>query len=391
MRVGFDVSVIRHGMTNGTAVYAYNLAAALLRLEDAPELRLFFGARASAAAEAALARLEAAGATVVRGGAPWRWSPDGAWWLPLRPRMRRFLDALDVFHAGEFFLPAAVGCACVATVHDLTTLLFPEQHALMNRRLHARRLRWIERRADRVIAVSDHTRDDLLRLTGLDPGRVERVYEARASRPAGDPNDDRAILRTLGLEGRRYVLAVGTIEPRKNHARLIGAFERIERADDMLLVLVGGWGWRCAPVRRAIQRSSARDRIRVLGSVPGETLGALYRGAAVFAFPSLYEGFGLPVLEAMAAGAPVLTSNTSSLAEIAGDAALLIDPLSVESIAAGLERLMGPDSPALELAARGVARERRFTWRQTAERTLDVYRLAAGAADPKKFAVGGGR
>jgi glycosyltransferase involved in cell wall biosynthesis len=376
-----DVSVLRHGVTSGTAVYAWHLADALLRLRDELELTVFFGARRSPAADAALGRLADAGARVVTGPAPWRWSPDGGWWLPVRAPLATLLRDADVFHAGEFFFPAAPDCAVVATVHDLTTELFPHYHMRWNRWLHARRMRWIERRADRVITVSEHTRADLLRLTGIPAGRVDCVYEARGHAAGAGTGDaaaaDGAVLRAARGVTARYVLAVGTLEPRKNYGALIEAFASLPAAcDDVRLVIAGGRGWHTGPIDRALETSPARHRIDVLGVVTSAELNALYEGATVFAFPSLYEGFGLPLLEAMAAGTPVITANSSSLVEVSGDAALHVSPHSVAEIRDGLNTLLGDAELRALLVRRGRDRERQFTWDRTARQTADSYRRA---------------
>lgn len=382
MRIGMDVSAVRHGLTNGVAVYTARLAGALLSLPEPPELVVWFCARETAAAESVLEDLAVRGADVVRGPAPWRWSPDGGWWIPVRPPMDPLLAGVDVFHIGEFHLPAAPRAGTppfVATVHDVTTMTHPRHHTLLNRWVHRRRLGWIRRHAARAIAVSESTARDLGANVGVDPDRVAVVHEARghaADTPAAMISDPAAVRVRYGV-GPRYILSVGAQEPRKNHARLVRAFETLGD-DETELVLAGAPGWRSGDIELAIDRSPARDRIRRLGTVPTHDLTALYRGATVFAYPSLYEGFGLPVLEAMAAGTPVLTSDVSSLPEVAGDAALLVDPGSVNAIREGLARLLAHPAMRARLADAGRERERSFTWRRAAEETMAVYRGALG-------------
>lgn len=381
VRVLFDISAVRHGIRNGTAIYAYRLARSLLMLRDGTDLVLYFGARRSLESEEVLDELTALGARVVHGAVPWNWSPDGAWWLPVRPPLQRILGGVDVFHIGEFHLPGKTAVPTVATVHDLTTILLPEQHTLLNRLVHQRRLRWIERRADQVISISECTRRDLLKRYRIDPARVHVVHHARAQggeeiRVNGGLIG--AVRNRFGIGERPYILIVGTIEPRKNHLRLVHAFESMpERFGNVRLVIAGGRGWRAEPILEGIESSPARERIHLVGSVSSEELMALYAGAKIFAFPSNYEGFGLPLLEAMAAGVPVLTSNVSSLPEVAGDAAHFVDPDSVDSIRSGLEVLLADAGLREQLIARGRAREREFTWRRTAEATRDVYLRAS--------------
>lgn len=386
MRVGMDLSIVRHGVTSGTAVYAYHLAEGMLRLDDAPELVLYCGARCSPAGHEALARLERLGARLVFGPAPWRWSPDAAWWLPVRAPTGSLLRDVDVFHVGEFYFPPPGAVPYVATIHDVTPQLSPEHHMRLNRRLHEHRLRWVERHANRIIVVSESTRRDLLRVSRISPEVVDLVYEARGHAGAGGSNDivsdPAVVLARYGLDRLPYVLMVGTLEPRKNHVRVIQAFGMLaDRFPDLRLVLVGGWGWKCGPIRQAIESARVRDRIHVLGAVPAGDLTALYAGARVFAFPSLYEGFGIPLLEAMAAGVPILTSNISSMPEVAGDAALLVDPTSVEAIATGLERLHVDDVLRRRLARLGRERERGFTWARAAQETIATYRRALGVRE----------
>jgi alpha-1,3-rhamnosyl/mannosyltransferase len=386
MRVLIDLSSIRKGINNGTAAYVYHLAEALLRLEGSPELIVYFGARRSEEASAALATLEHLGAAVVTGPAPWRWSPDGGWWLPTPRSLQRLLRTVDVFHVGEFFFPPPTQTIVVATVHDLTNFSHPEHHIRLNRWLHGKRLRWIERNADRIIASSESTRADLLRYTGISADRVECVHLAHAHGERADAGTIASSLARLGLAGKRYILSVGTLEPRKNHQRLIDAFAGMPtRSEETHLVLAGGPGWKMSEIHQALADSPVRDRIHTPGRVSATDLQALYSGATVFAFPSLYEGFGIPLLEAMAAGTPILTSNISSMPEVAGDAALMVDPTSVTAIRAGLERLLTDAQLRADLSERGRVREREFNWARTAQMTLESYRgaIAGRAFEPR--------
>lgn len=376
MRIGFDLSAIRHGLTNGVAVYTANLARELTRLDV--ELVGWYSARSSPAAEAFLDELTALGADIVRVPPPWCWFPDGAWWLPAHPPAHRLFARVDVWHLGEFFLPRPAAIPVVATVHDVTTLTHPRHHLVVNRVVHRRRLRWIKRHVSRIIAVSRSTKRDLVDTLGIDADRISVVYEARGHPDPSERRDFEALRRCYGIPAR-YILSVGTLEPRKNQKRLIRAFESLPETHGKLdLILVGGKGWHARGVLRAIESSPARDRIRRLGAVPESDLTALYENALVFAYPSLYEGFGLPILEAMAAGTPVLTSNLSSLPEVAGGAAVLVDPRSVESIRSELERLLAEPALRDRLVALGREREADFNWERAARETLAVYRHALG-------------
>lgn len=385
MKVGLDVTILRRGAGAGTALYAYNLARALLRAAEVERLVVYMAARESAAGTTALEELAADGAEVVRGRPPGRWSPDAAWWLPIPRRLPRPLRDLDVFHAGEFFFPDPLGVPVVATVHDITEVLYPELHTWLNRRMHGRRLRWVRRHAARVITDAESTRADLLRHTAMDPERIVTVPAARAhgEAPPPEPAERRSILRELGLGEDPFVLCVATLEPRKNHVRLIRAFEALpERHRRVRLVLAGGRGWHAEPILETIAGSPASDRIRVTGHVPAAVLRTLYAEATVFAYPSLYEGFGLPVLEAMAAGAPVVTSDVSSIPEVAGDAALLVDPRDTDAIGRALTLLLDDPDLRSRLGEAGRRQEAGFTWERTARGTLEAYRAAMAEGRP---------
>lgn len=282
-----------------------------------------------------------------------------------------------MFHVGEFVYPEPPrGHPVVATVHDVTTKLFPAWHMWANRLLHRRRLDWIRRHAERVIIDAEATRADTARVLGLSVDRLDVVPLARGTltRPGAAAG---AVRTRFGLGEEPYVLYVGTLEPRKNLARLMEAFRRVP-ADlgPLRLVLAGSWGWHSRTLRASVRSADVRRPVVVTGPVDDESLSALYAGARVFAYPSLYEGFGLPLLEAMAAGAPVLTSAGGACAEVAGEAALLVDPSSTDAIASGLERLLRSDAERRRLAELGRARERGFTWRRTAASTVAVYRRA---------------
>ena len=314
------------------------------------------------------------------------------WWPTMRARLQRRLGRAaelgqglvppcDVFHATNNVFPYRVRAArSVLTIHDLTLLLFPEWHPADRLALMAPALEPAVRRADHVITPSQATRNDVLKLLPVDPERVSVVPEGVAPTFAPMPAADVAArLAPLGLRGGDYLLFLGTIEPRKNLLRLL---EAVELAAPQIgpLVVAGGRGWNDARIRAALARLAGAGRVRGLGYVPDDVKPALLAGARAFVYPSLYEGFGLPPLEAMACGTPVLTSSVASLPEVVGDAALLVDPEDVPALATALARIWREDPLRAELRARGLARARRFSWERTARLTLDVYRTVLGAA-----------
>ena len=281
----------------------------------------------------------------------------------------------DVYHATNNIFPYRVPASRrVLTIQDLTLLLFPEWHPADRLAMMVPALEPAVRGADHIITPSHATRNDLLKLLPADPERVSVIPDGVA--PIFAPMADGEIaaqLAPLGLRPDTYLLFMGTIEPRKNLQRLLEALE-MAAPEVGPLVLAGGRGWRDAGIRRALGRLTAAGRVRGLGYVADGLRPALLNGARAFVYPSLYEGFGLPPLEAMACGTPVVCSGVSSLPEVVGDAALLVDPEDVSALAAAMERIWRDHALRGELRRRGLARAREFTWDRTARLTLDVYR-----------------
>jgi glycosyltransferase involved in cell wall biosynthesis len=297
-----------------------------------------------------------------------------SWALLGRPPLPSPLDRADLVHAPS---PSAVppvtrGQRLVTTVHDLAFRLHPAMYPAPWRSLYRLGLRRAIRRADALLAPSRHTADDLVR-AGAASERVH-VTPLAASLPSTDHGP---VPSRLGIE-RPYVLFVGTLEPRKNLVRLIRAYRRAVGAGSLphSLVLAGPLGWRAQGVHRELS-VPGRGKVALTGRVEAGDLDALYRNADAFCYPSLYEGFGLPVLEAMVRGIPVVCSNSSSLPEVAGDAAILVDPTSVEQLADALARVLSDERERERLGAAGRARAGGFSWERTARETLDVYRSLA--------------
>ena len=292
--------------------------------------------------------------------------------FPIQTRV----DRLDVFHGTVNTLPLLKHGAGVVTVHDLAFLRYPE-HITKKRYVYLKRMvAGSARRADVILTPSSSTREDVIQLLNANPSRVKVTPLGVDPRFHPVPRDQcDGTLSRLGLD-RPYILAVGTIEPRKNLPRLIQAFIQIAESVPHDLVLAGPVGWLETETDEAVATAGLTGRIRRLGGVADDDLLPLYSAADVVAIPSLYEGFGLPVLEALACGAIVVTSNTSSLPEVAGSAAVFVDPHSVDSIAEGLTRALGDTSLRARLAQEGPIQAGKFTWRQTAKLTRDAYRLA---------------
>ncbi len=300
------------------------------------------------------------------------------WDLAARPPLPASLRGCDLVHATN---PAAVPPAgpnqkLVIAVHDLAFEYFPSMFPRRWRTLFRLGLRAAVRRADAIVTPSRNTAEDLLTKTKVAPEKLH-VVPLAASLNVGSDDPDDALTR-LKIP-RPYVLFVGTLEPRKNLVRLVRAYRRVAATGlPHALVLAGPMGWHHDALLREIALAGPGD-IVLTGALTPEQLDAVYRAADVFAYPSVYEGFGLPVVEAMARGIPTVASNTSSIPEVSGDAALGVNPRSVREIAQAIESVLTDTSLAEQLARRGLSRADRFSWDETARLTLHVYEKVLGS------------
>lgn len=370
MRITVDVSPAVNGKA-GLGRYAHSLALALHRTRAQNVVHLFANVIPGGQWPDDLADLPR---TSVRAGYKgWRlavlmnsfFNADSSRMLP-RP---------DVFHATEHLLIPLRDTPSVLTVHDLIFKLYPEHHKKLNYYYLNLAMPLFVRRATHLIAVSQTTKDDVVREYGVSPDKITVVYEAAAPRFQPQSADQIAAVRAAYHLPDRYLLHVGTIEPRKNLARLVEALA-VLRADDpdLRLVVVGSEGWLTESFHAAIARTGQSDAVMRPGFIPDADLPAVYAGALAAVVPSLYEGFGLPVLEAMACGTPVACSATSSLGEVAGEAALTFEPTDLDALIEALRRLLADADLRADLRARGLARAAEFSWDRAARETWAVYR-----------------
>jgi glycosyltransferase involved in cell wall biosynthesis len=302
------------------------------------------------------------------------------WEQLVQPWVLRQIEA-DLVHGPVFVGPLLASCPTVITIHDLSFYRFPDLFRPANRLYLKVVTRLSAQRARRLIAVSSHAAAETTRLLSVPPGRIDVVYHGvdPAFRPL--PVDKVAAFRRRQGLPERFVLFVGTLEPRKNLTRLVEAFSRICADDDVGLALVGAKGWLYDEVFARIEALELGDRIIFPGYVTNGELPFWYNAATFLAYPSIYEGFGLPILEAQACGTPVITSEVSSLPEAAGDGALMVDPYDVEALATGMGRLLADSQLREELQARGRAHAAGFSWPRTAADTATVYRRALSKGD----------
>jgi glycosyltransferase involved in cell wall biosynthesis len=362
--IGFDATPLV-GDRSGVGNYTGYLLAAVM--ERRPEWRyLLYSNQPLQGLEPALGRAIQVDSYFGRS----RWL-----WMQLRLPGIVARSSPDLCHFTNSMAPLRRGRPYVLSIYDASLYLYSQYHP--RARILAVRLLLpiVARRAAAIITLSHSARQDLLRVLKLRPENVHVVHGAAADRfhPVTDPAVLGRVRAAYDLP-EEFILYVGTVEPRKNLLRLVRALALLRRRGrPMTLVLGGPWGWAMEDFGHQVKALGLRDQVRVLGYLPIEDLPALYSLATVFAFPSLYEGFGLPPIEAMACGAPVLTSNNSSLSEICADAAYLVEPTDEEGIADGLSVLL--DNPDLrhELGRRGLARAADFSWERSAEDTIAVY------------------
>ncbi len=374
MRLGLDIRTL--GVEpSGVGNYVLNLLSALCRVRPQHDYLLLAQAQNLTRLGGLAEPARILPAPVSHESHPW-----GDLWEHLRlPGLLR-QRGVDVFHGPMTLIPLApTACAVVVTIHDLVPLLFPEtvpaKYALYVKWLMGRAVK----RAERVIAVSGQTKDDLVSVLGVDPDRVAVVHEAPS--PEFRPISDQARLRQAcerhGIR-RPFLLHLGNLEPRKNQARLARAFLSLppQVRGQAQLVLSGRDGWLTQGIRAELERLPLGEDVVFTGFVPQDDLPLLMNAALAVVFPSLYEGFGLPALEALACGTPLLTSKRGSLPEIVGQAALLVDPLDERDLAQGLARLLGEPELRAALAQAGPAQAARFSWDDTARQTWRVYEQA---------------
>lgn len=298
------------------------------------------------------------------------------WEQLLAPALMR-LAGVDVYHGVLNVMPLASPAPSVVTIHDLSPFLFPQTFRRVNRTYTRWAIRVAARRAARILAVSEFTKQEIVRWLCVPPERVVVTYDAADARFAPPDRQELAAFRSKHGLPERFVLFLGTLEPRKNLTLLLDAYAMVASSLDAPLLIAGSRGWLYEPVLARAEQLNLGDKLRFVGYVDQAEQHLWYAAATAFAFPSLYEGFGMPPLEAMACGTPVVVSSSSSLPEVVGDAGLVVPPDDPEELAEALHRVLTDAALREELRTRGLKQARRFSWRDTAERTLAVYEAAA--------------
>ena len=371
LRIGIDATAVPETAT-GVGTYVYGLIRGLAEVDGVNQYTIF-GRRDQweiIGVQAANMRLFPVTASSRIARVMWEQTL-----LPIAARRLR----LDVLHSPHYTMPVLRSTRSVVTFHDLTFQLFPEVHERSKRYFFGCFMRVSARWADLLIAVSENTKKDMVRLLGVSPSRVVVTPEAASSEFRPLPLADVAnVCSRYDLIAGRYLLYVGVLEPRKNVPMLLKSYAAIhDEFPQFPLVLAGKKGWMYDSIFERVNQAGISDALRFVGHVPKDDLVALYNGARAFVYPSKYEGFGLPVLEAMQCGTPVVAGAVSSIPEIAGDAAILIDPSSAEALTDALRRILADEALAVDLAARGRARAAMFSWNRCARETIAVYQRCA--------------
>lgn len=302
--------------------------------------------------------------------------------LTLSAELRK--NPVDVLHV-QFTAPPFCPCPVVVSIHDLSFEHLPQTFNRRSRTQLRLTVRHSARRAARILSLSEHTRHDIIQTYGISPQRVSAIPIAAPDHfgPITDTRELQRVRHTYGIDGD-YILSVGSIQPRKNLARLVRAYA-VLRGDSLAdklpqLVLVGKCAWLYDETLRALDETNVKDAVVLTGYVPQSDLPALYSGALCFVYPSYFEGFGLPPLEAMKCGAAVIVGNRTSLPEVVGDAALTVDPFDVDAIANSIRKLINDSALRQELSVKGQERANGFNWQETARKTLAVYKEVSRAS-----------
>lgn len=374
MRIGIDASVTTYNEKAGIGNYAFNLIKNLALIDKDNDYVLFynFGLRG----KGKVLGINQSNFTEKKIRIPNRILHP--LWSKLNfPSIEVIIGEIDVFHSPSFILPPFKKARSIVTVHDLSFKFFPEDYPKDFCKYYEREVPLSARRADLVITDSKSSKDDIVRWLNIPENKIRVIYLAvdERFRKVKDELLLKEIEQKFNID-RKFILSVGTLQKRKNLLRLIEAFYDFMKIvqEDYILVFVGKQEYPLEEVSRIVQEYGLEKKIIFTNYVPDEDLPALYSSASLFVFPSLYEGFGMPILESMACGTPVITSNVSSMPEVAGDAAILVNPEGREELAYAMQKVLTNSSLRERMIKKGEEQVKLFSWKKTAEQTLAVYK-----------------
>jgi glycosyltransferase involved in cell wall biosynthesis len=360
MKIGIETTATKINRA-GTGVYVSNLISSLQKIDTWNTYKHFFvnHRRDTEKTKTILSRFE----TLYR---------DILWTHILFPR-QVYRSGVDILHMPANVIPLFLPCPTVVTILDTTILQTPHNFTFWHRNYSKVFIPLSVRRSSLILTISEHSKNDIVRQFAIPHDKVVVTYLAASERFQPVANSEVSATKQL-YDLDKYILTVGTLEPRKNIIRLLQAFKKLrERGFAGKLIHVGPKGWLFDDILAEIERLELRESVRFLGLVPLDDLVRLYNAALMFVYPSLYEGFGLPPLEAMACGCPVVTSNTSSFPEVVGLAALMVDPYDVSQIADAMLRVIEDRVFATSMREQGLERARLFSWRRCAQETVAAY------------------
>ena len=298
-------------------------------------------------------------------------------WEQLLAPLLLAADGASLYHGVLNVMPVLATVPSVVTIHDISPILFPQTFRRINRMYTKWAIRRSAKHAAQLFTVSEHAKKEIVEHLGVEPTRVTVTYDACDVRFAPATEAELAAFRQRNGLPERYLFYLGTLEPRKNIPRLIDAYAQIAKETGVPLLIGGGKGWLYEPILAQAERLHLGDQLRFVGYVPQAEQHLWYGAATAFVFPSLYEGFGMPPLEAMACGTPVIASNASCLPEIVGDAAVLVDPYDIDALADAMRRVLTDEGLRAEMRKNGIAQAAKFSWLETAQRTHAVYQAVS--------------
>lgn len=368
MNIGIDASRLAVGKRTGTENYSWQVTRGLINLATDQHFTLYFNQNPSAELSEEFGSNHAVDLRTI---------PFPRLWTHFRLSREMLQQPPDVLFVPAHVLPAYHPSRSVVTIHDLGYLYYPEAHTRQSLLYLDYSTRFSASAASGVIAISHATRQDLIRHYGINPAKIKVIYHGldhSRFHPVTDAAQIQAVRQRYQLADGPYLLFVGTVQPRKNLVRLLDAFAALVQDNqfaDLQLVIGGKPGWLREPIMQHVQKLKLGERVKFAGYVTDEDLPVLLSGAEIFVLPSLYEGFGMPLVEAMACATPVVCSNAGSLPEVAGEAALLHNPLDTQAIAWNLRQLLTSNSLKEELTGRGLQHAASFTWERCAAETLE--------------------
>jgi len=375
MTIGIDIRCLAQGKHTGVEEYTVNLLNSLFGFDKDNEYRLFYNSY-KASPEIISGFLKYKNVKLCRFRYPNKVLNSYFRFLKY-PKIDKMIGDVDVFFSPNIiFSSLSRNCRRIVTFHDLSFERYPEffsrKRRLWHKTVTPSRL---AKKADEIIAVSDSTKQDLVQLYNIDPKKIKVIYSGIEERfsPVENKEELRRVRKKYNLP-EKFILFLGTLEPRKNIEGLILAFDKLKQSKNLNLVIAGSKGWLYENIYKTAQKVNSSDNIKFIGYIDPEGKPALYSLAKLFVYPSFWEGFGFPPLEAMACGTPVITSNVSSLPEVIGEAGLLVDPYNINEIAEAMNQVLQGESLRTNLQKKGIERAREFSWGKTAKETLKVFR-----------------